>query len=177
MSPRRPGERIWTSSWSDAASAPASSPSPPGLPGSACTTGWRNRFRIGGVFLAGDAAHVHSPAAGQGMNTGIADAFDLSTRLAAVLRGQAGAPTLDEYERNRRAAALEVLEFTDRMTRIAMLTNPVARRIRNLAAPVILGLGPVRRRIPMWITGLQRNPLRRGLMAPPGLETPLDEPA
>jgi 2-polyprenyl-6-methoxyphenol hydroxylase-like FAD-dependent oxidoreductase len=133
------------------------------------------RFRIGGVFLAGDAAHVHSPAAGQGMNTGIADGFDVSTRLAAVLRGQAGAPTLDEYERNRRAAALEVLEFTDRMTRIAMLTNPVARRIRNMAAPVILGMGPVRRRITMWITGLQRSPLRHGRATTPGLETPLDE--
>ena len=44
-----------------------------------------DRFRVGAVFLAGDAAHIHSPAAGQGMNTGIADAYDLATRLAAVV--------------------------------------------------------------------------------------------
>src|SRR5262249_48130345 len=74
-----------------------------------------DRFRVGGVFLAGDAAHVHSPAAGQGMNTGIADAFDLSTRLAAVLTRRADAAILDGYEAQRRAAALEVLRFTDRM--------------------------------------------------------------
>ena len=56
------------------------------------------KFRVGGVFLAGDAAHVHSPAAGQGMNTGIADAYDLSTRLAAVLTGQADRSVLEGYE-------------------------------------------------------------------------------
>ena len=119
------------------------------------------RFRVGGVFLAGDAAHIHSPAAGQGMNTGIADAFDLATRLAAVVEGRADESTLDSYERQRRRAALEVLEFTDRMTRIATLTNPVARRIRNAAAGTIVGIGPVQRRITMWITGLGRSPLQR----------------
>jgi 2-polyprenyl-6-methoxyphenol hydroxylase-like FAD-dependent oxidoreductase len=118
------------------------------------------RFRVGGVFLAGDAAHVHSPAAGQGMNTGIADAFDLANRLAAVVSGRADESTLDSYERQRRHAALEVLEFTDRMTRIATLTNPVARWLRNAAAGRIVGIGPVRRRITMWITGLGRSPLR-----------------
>ena len=87
-----------------------------------------DRFRVEGVFLAGDAAHVHSPAAGQGMNTGIADAYDVSTRLAAVLNGEAGEPTLDRYEQARRAAALEVLRFTDRMTRVAMLDKPVPVR-------------------------------------------------
>lgn len=92
------------------------------------------RFRVGGVFLAGDAAHVHSPAAGQGMNTGIADAYDLSSRLGAVLSGQADASVLDGYERYRRAAALEVLQFTNRMTRMAMLRNPLARSLRTVAA-------------------------------------------
>src|SRR4029453_3830901 len=83
-------------------------------------------FRVGTTFLAGDAAHVHSPAAGQGMNTGIADAYDLATRLGAVLTGQADASVLDGYELHRRAAALEVLRFTDRMTRMAMPSSPLA---------------------------------------------------
>src|SRR4030095_1651286 len=72
-----------------------------------------DKFRVGGVFLAGDAAHVHSPAAGQGMNTRIADAYDLATRLAAILNGQAEQSILDDYQTTRRAAALEVLRFTD----------------------------------------------------------------
>jgi 2-polyprenyl-6-methoxyphenol hydroxylase-like FAD-dependent oxidoreductase len=119
------------------------------------------RFRVGGVFLAGDAAHVHSPAAGQGMNTGIADAYDLATRIAAVVTGQADETSLDGYERDRRAAALEVLRFTDRMTRMAMIGNPVARSVRRVLAGSLGRLGPVQRRIAMWVTGLERSPLHR----------------
>ncbi|HKD33180.1 MAG TPA: FAD-dependent monooxygenase [Gaiellaceae bacterium] len=122
-----------------------------------------DKFRVGGVFLAGDAAHVHSPAAGQGMNTGIADAYDLATRLAAVLTGEADASLLDGYEQDRRAAALEVLRFTDRMTRMAMLSNPVARSVRRVAAGTIGRVGPIRHPITMWITGLKRSPLRHNL--------------
>jgi 2-polyprenyl-6-methoxyphenol hydroxylase-like FAD-dependent oxidoreductase len=121
------------------------------------------KFRVGGVFLAGDAAHVHSPAAGQGMNTGIADAYDLSTRLAAVLTGQAEKSVLDGYERDRRAAALEVLGFTSRMTKIAMLSNPIARSVRRVAAGTLSRIGPIRHLITMWITGLKRSPLRHSL--------------
>src|SRR5262249_15589227 len=112
------------------------------------------RFRVGDVFLAGDAAHVHSPAAGQGMNTGIADAYDLSTRLAAVLSGQADASVLDDYERDRSAAALEVLRFTDRMTKLAMLSNPVARSVRRVALGAGSRIRPLRHLVTMWITGL-----------------------
>jgi 2-polyprenyl-6-methoxyphenol hydroxylase-like FAD-dependent oxidoreductase len=121
------------------------------------------QFRVGRVFLAGDAAHVHSPAAGQGMNTGIADAYDLSTRLGAVLTGQAEQSVLDGYEQNRRAAALEVLRFTDRMTKMAMLSNPIVRSVRRVAAGTLSRIGPVRHLITMWITGLKRSPLRHGL--------------
>jgi len=124
-----------------------------------------DQFRVGGVFLAGDAAHVHSPAAGQGMNTGIADAYDLSTRIAAVLNGSAADEVLDEYERVRRAAALEILRFTDRMTRMAMLRSPVARAGRRAMANTVGRLGPVRRRLAMWVTGLERSPLRGRLPA------------
>src|SRR5262249_37572082 len=66
-----------------------------------------DHFRVGGVFLAGDAAHVHSPAAGQGMNTGIADAYDLATPPGAVRTGQAAAPAPAGSRRNRRPPALE----------------------------------------------------------------------
>lgn len=64
----------------------------------------------------------------------IADACDLSTRLAAaVLNGQAPESVLDDYETDRRAAALEVLRFTDRMTKMAMLSNPITRSVRRVA--------------------------------------------
>ena len=119
-----------------------------------------DRFRVGGVFLAGDAAHIHSPAAGQGMNTGIADAYDLATRLAAVVADGAAESSLDTYAEERRAAALEVLRFTDRMTRMAMLRNPVARVARLVAARSVGRLGPVQRRIALWVTGLERSALR-----------------
>jgi 2-polyprenyl-6-methoxyphenol hydroxylase-like FAD-dependent oxidoreductase len=122
-----------------------------------------DRFRVGAVFLAGDAAHIHSPAAGQGMNTGIADAYDLATRLAAVVAGAAPESTLDAYAERRRAAALEVLRFTDRMTKVAMLRNPVARLARLAVARTVGRLGPVQRRIALWVTGLERSPLRADL--------------
>jgi 2-polyprenyl-6-methoxyphenol hydroxylase-like FAD-dependent oxidoreductase len=122
-----------------------------------------DRFRSDGVFLAGDAAHVHSPAAGQGMNTGIADAHDLATRIAAVLAHRADDSSLDGYERARRPAALEVLRFTDRMTRTAMLGNPVARTLRRAAMGTVGRLRPVRSRIANSVAGLQRSPLRNEL--------------
>ncbi|MET9029972.1 FAD-dependent monooxygenase [Nocardia sp. NPDC004168] len=74
-----------------------------------------DRYRVGRVFLAGDAAHIHSPAGGQGMNTGIQDAYNLGWKLAAVLDG-ADESLLDTYELERRAVARAVLDdSTDRM--------------------------------------------------------------
>src|SRR5262249_29615716 len=119
--------------------------------------------RGGGVSPAGPPAHAPTPAAGRGMNTGIADAYDLATRLGVVLTGQADASVLDGYERNRRAAALEVLQFTDRMTRMAMLSNPLARSLRAVAAPAASRIGPIRHAATTWITGLKRSPLRHDL--------------
>ncbi|WP_369639755.1 FAD-dependent monooxygenase, partial [Nocardia sp. JMUB6875] len=89
---------------------------------------WSSRFRVhhrvadhyraGRILLAGDAAHVHSPAGGQGMNTGIQDAALLGRLLAAVVDG-APESTLDEYEKTRRPVAQGVVKFTDRVTRMA----------------------------------------------------------
>src|SRR5262249_6643432 len=121
------------------------------------------RFRAGGIFLCGDAAHVHSPAAGQGMNTGIADAYDLATRLAAVLAGQADPAVLDGYEHDRRAAALEVVTFTDRMTKMATGRSPAARALRDTALAATSRIPAIRNLITLWVTGPKRSPLRHHL--------------
>jgi 2-polyprenyl-6-methoxyphenol hydroxylase-like FAD-dependent oxidoreductase len=90
-----------------------------------------DRYRAGRVLLAGDAAHVHSPAGGQGMNTGIQDAVVLGHALSAVLRGSGDEKTLDEYERTRRPIANRVVSLTDRMTRMATLRSRPSRALRN----------------------------------------------
>ena len=89
------------------------------------------RFRKGSVFLCSDAAHVHSPAGGQGMNTGIQDAANLAWKLGLVLRGQANRSLLDSYERERMPVAREVVSTTHRLTRLATLRSPIVRRLRN----------------------------------------------
>ncbi|MEV7544218.1 FAD-dependent monooxygenase [Streptomyces sp. NPDC089915] len=76
-----------------------------------------DRFREGRVFLAGDAAHVHSPAGGQGLNTGVQDAYNLGWKLAAVLGGAAGEPLLGTYEEERLPVAAEVLGLSTRIHR------------------------------------------------------------
>lgn len=95
-------------------------------------------YRVGRVLLAGDAAHVHSPAGGQGMNTGIQDAVDLATALAAALSG-AGEAALDRYVAHRRPVAEDVVALTDRLTRIAT-ASPRLRPMRNV---LLRGLGRV----------------------------------
>jgi 2-polyprenyl-6-methoxyphenol hydroxylase-like FAD-dependent oxidoreductase len=95
-------------------------------------------FRTGAVFLAGDAAHVHSPAGGQGMNLGLQDAVLLGGLLADVLAGERGEDALADYERLRRPAARSVIALTDRMTRMATLRDPVLRGLRDRAIRVAL---------------------------------------
>ncbi|BDU18129.1 FAD-dependent monooxygenase [Lysobacter auxotrophicus] len=87
-------------------------------------------FRDGPVLLVGDAAHVHSPAGGQGMNLGIRDAVALSTALGESIRVGSDEP-LDSYNETRRTAATKVLAMTDRLTRLATIRSPAARWIRN----------------------------------------------
>ncbi|MFF4502266.1 FAD-dependent oxidoreductase [Streptomyces sp. NPDC001401] len=91
-----------------------------------------DRFRAGRVFLAGDAAHVHSPAGGQGLNTSVQDAYNLGWKLGAVLHGGAPAALLDTYEEERRPIA-------DRMLGIS--TGVHRGEVRRGAATVQLGLG------------------------------------
>jgi len=84
-----------------------------------------NQYRIGRIFLAGDAAHVHSPAGGQGMNTGIQDAYNLAWKLSAVLNGADGT-LLDSYEEERLPIAASMLRITTRLHRQAMVDDSQA---------------------------------------------------
>jgi 2-polyprenyl-6-methoxyphenol hydroxylase-like FAD-dependent oxidoreductase len=113
-----------------------------------------DRYREGRVFLAGDAAHVHSPAGGQGMNTGIQDAVALGVRLADVLRDGADERILDDYEAERRPVAADVVAFTHRMTVLATVQRAGARRIRNAALGVLNRLPAVRRKVALNLSEL-----------------------
>jgi 2-polyprenyl-6-methoxyphenol hydroxylase-like FAD-dependent oxidoreductase len=113
-----------------------------------------DRYREGRVFLAGDAAHVHSPAGGQGMNTGIQDAVALAARLASVLRDAADERVLDGYEAQRRPIAADVVAFTDRMTRVATVDHPGVRRIRNATLRVLDRIPAVRRKMALNLSEL-----------------------
>jgi 2-polyprenyl-6-methoxyphenol hydroxylase-like FAD-dependent oxidoreductase len=113
-----------------------------------------DRYREGRILLAGDAAHVHSPAGGQGMNTGIQDAVALAARLADVLRGGADERTLDEYEAERRPVAADVVAFTHRATLVATVDHPGVRGLRNAALRIIDRIPAVRRKLALNISGL-----------------------
>jgi 2-polyprenyl-6-methoxyphenol hydroxylase-like FAD-dependent oxidoreductase len=129
---------------------------------------WGSRFRVhhrvadafrrGPLFLAGDAAHVHSPAGGQGMNTGVQDAVALADLLAEVLAGHAAEHTLDGYEATRRPVAAGVVAMTHRLTRAATARNPVARTARNALLRLAGQLPPVRRALAMNLSELSTVP-------------------
>jgi 2-polyprenyl-6-methoxyphenol hydroxylase-like FAD-dependent oxidoreductase len=102
-----------------------------------------SEYRWGRVFLAGDAAHIHSPAGGQGMNTGMQDAFNLAWKLALVVRGTCCEQLLDSYSPERSRVGDKVLETAERLTAIGTMRNPVAQAVRNLVGHVAFGLAPV----------------------------------
>jgi 2-polyprenyl-6-methoxyphenol hydroxylase-like FAD-dependent oxidoreductase len=106
-----------------------------------------NRFSVGRCFLAGDAAHIHSPVGAQGMNTGIQDGYNLAWKLALVLRGEADPRILDTYNEERGEVAERLLETTDRM--FDLLVNPawllsfVRRQIFPRVASFVVSLDSV----------------------------------
>ncbi|BCJ39067.1 pentachlorophenol monooxygenase [Actinocatenispora thailandica] len=130
--------------------------------------GWSSRFRVhhrlaaryraGRLLLAGDAAHVHSPAGGQGMNTGIQDAVTLGHKLTAVLRDGAAETVLDEYEAQRRPVAEEVVAFTHRMTRVATVGAAPLRGVRNTALRALDWVPAVHRTMAMSLSELASRP-------------------
>ena len=93
-------------------------------------------YRFGRVFLAGDAAHIHSPAGGQGMNTGMQDAFNLGWKLATVIQGDGGGGLLDSYQAERHPVAKDVIGFTGLLTNIGTLRG-AAQAARNAVVRVI----------------------------------------
>lgn len=125
---------------------------------------WLTRFRspsrqvptnrIGRVFLAGDVAHAHSPAGGQGMNTGLQDAFNLAWKLAMVLRGDAPEGLLGSYYAERHPVDARVQRATDMMLRSFLLRNPVLKAARNVAARALVPLPPVQKRLAGDLSGV-----------------------
>jgi 2-polyprenyl-6-methoxyphenol hydroxylase-like FAD-dependent oxidoreductase len=105
-------------------------------------------YRRGRVMLAGDAAHVHSPAGGQGMNTGMQDAFNLAWKLALIQRGQGQIePLLQSYSVERSGVGEQVLRNAERATTLATLHSPIARWLRDHIAPIVGSFGFVQERV------------------------------
>jgi len=118
-------------------------------------------YRRGRALLAGDAAHIHSPAGGQGMNMGIQDAHNLGWKLALVHRGLAPSSLLDTYEEERRPEARAVLDWTDtatrNMTRVTALGPGLAASARDGLMKMMLNLGLVQSRIGRALSMLEVN--------------------
>jgi len=98
-----------------------------------------NKFSNGRCFLAGDSAHIHSPAGAQGMNTGIQDAYNLAWKIALVVKGVASEELLDTYNEERLANAQRLLESTDRMFEFAAGSNWLMSFIRTTIFPPVAG--------------------------------------
>jgi hypothetical protein len=121
-------------------------------------------YRVGRVFLAGDAAHCHSPAGGQGMNTGMQDAANLGWKLAAAVAGWGGEALLDSYHAERHPVGRQVLRSSGLLVRLALVRPWWARMARNTIAPAIV-------RLPIVRTGSPERSPRSGCAIPhrPGL--------
>lgn len=141
-----------------------------GLPTRLSSLGWTSVFspkhfmasalRRGRVFLAGDAAHIHSPVGGQGLNTGLQDTYNLVWKLAAVHRGRARAALLDTYQVERHAVGERMIHGVRRATRALTLRAPLAQAVRNRVAGVALGLPRVRDQLgaPVGMLTLRYDP-------------------
>jgi 2-polyprenyl-6-methoxyphenol hydroxylase-like FAD-dependent oxidoreductase len=102
--------------------------------------------RRGRVLLAGDAVHIHTPAGGQGMNTGMTDAHNLAWKLALVASGRAPESLLDSYGEERDPVAAGVLRLTHTLVGLGTLDHPIKRAARDAIVPAALGIPAVQRR-------------------------------
>ncbi|WP_458097982.1 FAD-dependent oxidoreductase [Roseomonas sp. WA12] len=129
-----------------------------------------DRFRQGRTFLLGDAAHVHSPAGGQGMNTGISDAINLAWKLAAVVKGEAPDSLLDSYQQERQAFAHKLVDTTDRLFTFATAEGSFADFVRSRIFPTVASvaydIGSVRefmfRTVSQTMLNYHESPLSEG---------------
>jgi 2-polyprenyl-6-methoxyphenol hydroxylase-like FAD-dependent oxidoreductase len=112
-----------------------------------------DRYRVGRVLLAGDAAHVHSPLGALGMNTGIQDAMNLGWKLAAAVHAWAPAWLLDSYQAERHPVGRQALQVTDLLQRIGVAPLPV-RAVRPVLARLLLAIPPVQRALRRRVSGL-----------------------
>ena len=114
------------------------------------------RYRVGRVFLAGDAAHCHSPAGGQGMNTGLQDAANLGWKLAAVLRGQVTDPEwlLDSYQAERHPVGRQVLRSSGALVRLALLKPWPLRVARDVLSGLVLRVPAIARAATQTVSGV-----------------------
>ncbi|MFG3511585.1 FAD-dependent monooxygenase [Streptomyces bobili] len=130
-------------------------------------------YRVGRVFLAGDAAHVHTPAGGQGMNTGLQDAANLSWKLAQVVNGHASAGLLDTYQAERHPVGKAVLRSSGGIVRLAMAKRPWTLALRAALTTFLNNAGPARRRAAGQVTGIgYRYPAPRGAHPLTGARVP-----
>ena len=111
-------------------------------------------YRVGRVLLAGDAAHVHTPAGGQGLNTGLQDAANLSWKLAATLNGHGPADLLDTYQAERHPVGKSVLRSSGGIVRLAMAKRPWTLAARALLTTLLGHVRPARTRMVGQITGI-----------------------
>jgi 2-polyprenyl-6-methoxyphenol hydroxylase-like FAD-dependent oxidoreductase len=119
--------------------------------------------RVGRVLLGGDAAHIHSPAAGQGMNTGIQDMINLAWKLALVIKGEAPVVLLDTYEEERVPVLRNVVHKTEMITDLMSSRRPLVRRLFHDLAPSLGRVPRVQQQVPFRVSqiaiGYRRSPL------------------
>jgi 2-polyprenyl-6-methoxyphenol hydroxylase-like FAD-dependent oxidoreductase len=126
-----------------------------------------SNYRSGRVFVMGDAAHIHSPAGGQGMNTGIQDAFNLAWKLTMVSRGLCDEETLlGSYSAERSPIADDVLKGAGRITEVALMRGDFKQAVRNRITSFVFGLSPVKKKMADVLTevsiGYPESPLNGG---------------
>ncbi|MDG5483369.1 FAD-dependent oxidoreductase [Mycolicibacterium gadium] len=129
-----------------------------------------DRLRHGRVFLAGDAAHIHSPVGGQGMNTGIQDAVNLAWKLALVVQGSGTEALLESYDSERLPVIQRLIASTSASTKPLLWQHPVATAVRNAVLQVLLPLPAVQARLFDSFTGFTVR-YRRGAFIPAARRT------
>jgi 2-polyprenyl-6-methoxyphenol hydroxylase-like FAD-dependent oxidoreductase len=137
------------------------------LPVKLTDLGWTSHFSVkhfvvsqhrhGRVCLAGDAAHIHSPVGGQGMNSGIQDAYNLMWKLALVQHGQAKPLLLDSYEAERHPVAKNLIKRVSIATRIITTSHPISRILRNQLGRLLINTKAVKNRLGRNVAMLDLN--------------------